>query len=66
MGASALMDAEERNEIVVGTERTVIRYDELGRPVAVSERPRSSIRRTSAIAIVYVDPPPQRVSWVAR
>jgi hypothetical protein len=57
LGAQAIIDADERYEVVAGTTQTVIRYDRHGRPVAVIEQPQSTIRRTSAWAIVFTNEP---------
>jgi hypothetical protein len=55
LGASAIIDADERYEAVGGTTTRIVQYDRFGRPVIVVEEPRRTVRRTSAIAIVYTD-----------
>ncbi|MBS2018619.1 MAG: hypothetical protein JST00_37480 [Deltaproteobacteria bacterium] len=55
MGATALLDAEERNDVVVESTREITRYDAYGRPYTVVEQPQHSVRRTSALAVVFTD-----------
>ncbi len=62
LGASAIIDAEERYEPVGGSTTRIVQYDRFGRAVVVVEEPRRTVRRTSAIAIVYTDPPPAAAS----
>lgn len=57
LGAHAIIDADERYEVVAGPTRSVIHYDRYGRPIAVVEQPQSTVRRTSAWAIVYTSEP---------
>ncbi len=57
LGAQAIIDADEHYEVVAGTTTTSVRYDELGRPVTVTEEPHSTVRRTTALAIVYTTEP---------
>jgi hypothetical protein len=57
LGATAIVDAEERYEPVGGATTRVVAYDRFGRPVVYVEEPRQTVRRTTAIAIVYTDVP---------
>jgi hypothetical protein len=57
LGAQAIIDASEHYQEVAGTRTTTLGQDALGRPVAVVEEPRSSVRRTTALAIAYTDTP---------
>jgi hypothetical protein len=55
LGASAIMDAEERYEAVGGSTTRVVQDVRFGRPIVVVEEPRQTVRRTSAFAIVNTD-----------
>jgi hypothetical protein len=52
LGANAIVDAGEHEEIVVGTRTTTTGVDVYGSPVTVVEEPRTVVRRVRGMAVV--------------
>jgi hypothetical protein len=58
LGANAIIDAGEHEEVRVGTRTTTTGLDAYGRPVTVVEEPQTIVRRVRGMAVVLEAGPP--------